>query len=158
MAGLRHSREKRKPRRYLSKTVLLIVCVLTVPSLGIGQGQGNRKSKPAPRPANLASGNETFLQYCASCHGKLGKGDGPAALAMKAPPPDLTTLANRHDGKYPAGYVSAVLKFGRGLASHGSEEMPVWGSRFRSLDPARDPTGQQHMDDVVAYIQSLQVK
>jgi hypothetical protein len=70
----------------------------------------------------------------------------------------LTTLAKRHGGKYPAGYVSAVLKFGRSLESHGSEEMPVWGSRFRKLDPVHDPTGQQHVDDLVAFIQSLQTK
>jgi len=119
-----------------------------------------QKTKPASkqRKADLTSGNQTFLQYCASCHGKDAKGGGPAAFAMKIPPPDLTALATRHEGKYPAGYVSAVLIFGRSLASHGSEDMPVWGSRFKNLDPEHDPTGQQHIDDLVAYIQSLQVK
>ena len=77
---------------------------------------------------------------------------------MKTPPPDLTTLTKLHDGKYPEGYVGAVLKFGRNFASHGTEDMPVWGSRFRTLDPVHDPTGQQHVNDVVAYIGSLQVK
>jgi mono/diheme cytochrome c family protein len=121
---------------------------------------GRQKTKPQSkqRKADLASGSEAFLQYCASCHGKTAKGDGPAAFVMKTPPPDLTTLAKHHEGKYPAGYVSAVLKFGRSFASHGSEEMPVWGSRFKNLDPAHDPTGQQHIDDLIAYIQSLQVK
>ena len=121
---------------------------------------GRQKTKPesTQRKVNLASGNQTFLQYCASCHGKGGKGDGPAAFVMKTPPPDLTTLAKRHEGKYPAGYVSAVLIFGRSFASHGSEEMPVWGSRFKKLDPVDDPTGQQHIDDLVAYVRSIQVK
>jgi hypothetical protein len=77
---------------------------------------------------------------------------------MKTSPPDLTTLSRRHEGKYPAGYVSALLKFGRSLASHGSEDMPVWGPRFKTLDAVRDPTGQHHVDDVVAYIGSLQAK
>ena len=77
---------------------------------------------------------------------------------MKILPPDLTTLTKRYEDKFPAGYVAALLKFGRNLASHGSLEMPVWGTRFRSLDPVNDPTGQQHIDDVVAYIRSLQIK
>ena len=77
---------------------------------------------------------------------------------MKTPPPDLTTLTKLHDGKYPEGYVGAVLKFGRNFASHRTEDVPVWGSRFRTLDPVHDPTGQQHVNDVVAYIGSLQVK
>ena len=64
----------------------------------------------------------------------------------------------RHEDKFPAGYVSALLVFGESFASHGSEDMPIWGSRFKALDPVHDPTGQQHIDDVVAYIQSLQVK
>jgi hypothetical protein len=69
----------------------------------------------------------------------------------------LTTISNKNEGKYPAGFVAAVLKFGRNLAAHGSQDMPVWGSRFKMIDPERDPTGR-HVDDVVAYIASLQAK
>ena len=111
---------------------------------------------PAARQPNIASGKETFSKYCASCHGETGKGNGPAAIALKPPPSDLTTLSKRYEGKYPVGYVSALLKFGRSLAAHGSLDMPVWGARFKTLDPVGDPTGQQHVDDLVAYIRSLQ--
>lgn len=96
------------------------------------------------------------MKYCASCHGKGGKGDGPVASQIKSPPSDLTTLTKRYEGKYPSGYVSAVLNFGKNFASHGSLEMPVWGAQFRTLDPKRDPTGQQHVTDLVAFIGSLQ--
>jgi hypothetical protein len=51
-----------------------------------------------------------------------------------------------------------VVTFGKRFASHGSEDMPVWGSRFKTLDPVHDPTGQQHIDDLIAFIRSLQVK
>jgi hypothetical protein len=54
--------------------------------------------------------------------------------------------------------VEALVKFGRNLVAHGSDDMPVWGSRFKDLDPIKDPTGQHHVDDLVAYIESLQVK
>jgi hypothetical protein len=51
-----------------------------------------------------------------------------------------------------------VLTFGKRFASHGSEDMPASGSRFKTLDPVHDPTGQQHIDNLIAFIRSLQVK
>jgi len=129
-------------------------------SVALGAAARQEKTKvPSPASAtNATAGRETFLKFCASCHGTSGHGDGPVVFSLRAPPPDLTTLTKRHDGKYPAGYVSAVLNFGRSLSSHGSEDMPVWGPRLRNLDPVRDPTGQQHVDDLVAFIESLQRK
>jgi mono/diheme cytochrome c family protein len=139
-----------------TKLILLSASWLTVLSVTGPQNKNERKS--APRPPSAASGQETFLKYCASCHGKTAKGDGPAVFVFRTPPPDLTTLSKRHENKFPAGYVGVVLTFGKRFASHGSEDMPVWGSTFKTLDPVHDPTGQQHIDDVVAYIRSLQVK
>jgi len=130
-----------------------VLCALT-----LGAGHKTRDQQPSPAAPAVASGRETFKTYCGSCHGEDAKGNGPAAIAMKTPPPDLTTLARRHKGKYPDGFVGAVIKFGRSFASHGSEEMPVWGGSFRRIDPVNDPTGQQHVDQVVAYIKTLQVK
>lgn len=123
---------------------------------GVIRSQQPHKNSGA-RPADLASGEKIFVRYCASCHGVDGTGNGPVAPALKPPPTDLTTIAKRNHGKYPAGFVGASLKFGRNLAAHGSQDMPVWGSRFRLIDPKADPTGQRHIDDVVAYIESLQV-
>ena len=120
--------------------------------------QARKEQVQVTPPIEAASGREMFLKYCASCHGKEGKGDGPAAIAMKAPLPDLTTLAKRNKGKFPAGYVGALVKFGKSLASHGSDEMPVWGSRFREIDPIHDPTVQRHVDVLLAYIEALQLK
>ena len=149
-------------RKSAQKTTILrkalpIAAVVVVLSAGALAQQKKKTEKQAAKP-DLVSGKSMFLQYCASCHGEDAKGDGPAAIAMKVPPPDLTQLTRRNDGKYPAGYVGALLKFGRNLASHGSLDMPVWGHRFKSLDPADAPTGQKHVDEVVAYIESLQAK
>lgn len=41
--------------------------------------------------ASLAVGAKLFKRTCAPCHGKEGKGDGPAAAGIKPPPRDLTT-------------------------------------------------------------------
>jgi len=72
-----------------------------------------------------------FNTYCAVCHGKDAKGNGPAAGALKVPPPDLTTLAQRHGGKFPTEYVTTVLQYGvEDVKAHGSRDMPVWGPLF----------------------------
>lgn len=139
-----------------TKTILLSAALFTALSVTGPQNKDERKS--GPKPPSPAAGRETYLKYCAPCHGKTAKGDGPAAFVFKTPPSDLTTLSKRHENKFPAGYVGVVLTFGKSFGSHGSEDMPVWGSRFKTLDPVHDPTGQQHINDLVAYIRSLQVK
>jgi mono/diheme cytochrome c family protein len=121
------------------------------------QAKDKSDKKSEASAVNTTSGKETFVKYCASCHGLDGKGKGPVASVLKSPPADLTSLAKNNEGKYPAGFVSAVLKFGRSLSAHGSEDMPVWGSRFKMIDPVNDPTGQRHVDDIVAYIATLQI-
>lgn len=153
----RHITAKRKKVLMFALRVILL-CTAFAAVLGISRAGQKADQKRLARQPNMLSGKVTFIKYCASCHGEDAKGNGPAAIALKPPPADVTTLARRYDGKFPSGYVGALLKFGRNLAAHGSDDMPVWGSSFRDLDPIKDPTGQQHLDDVVAYIESLQAK
>jgi mono/diheme cytochrome c family protein len=108
--------------------------------------------------ADPAAGKMTYQKHCAACHGESGKGDGPVASALKPAPTDLTALSKSHEGKFPEGFMAAALKFGRNLSAHGSPEMPVWGERFKTMDPQHDPTGQQHLDDLLAYLKTIQVK
>jgi mono/diheme cytochrome c family protein len=148
--------KRKKDPMFALKAILLGTALAAI--LGISRAQEKTDQKHPARQPNTLSGKETFLKYCASCHGEDAKGNGPASIALKPSPSDLTTLARRYEGKFPSGYVGALVKFGRNLAAHGSDDMPVWGSRFKDLDPIKDPTGQQHVDDVVAYIESLQAK
>lgn len=138
--------------------MLVLLCIALAAMMGVCRAQGKTDTKHVARQPDTASGKETFVRYCASCHGEDAKGDGPAAIALRPSPSDLTTLTKRYEGKFPSGYVGALLKFGRNLAAHGSGDMPVWGSRFKEINPIKDPTGQQHVDDVVAYIESVQAK
>jgi mono/diheme cytochrome c family protein len=115
------------------------------------------KKTPIPR-TSAASGKEMFVQYCAACHGTDGKGTGPAAPSMKAAPTDLTQLAKKHDGKYPANQVASALKFGSGAGAHGSADMPVWGPLLQSLDKYHDSVVQQRIANIVSYIETLQAK
>jgi mono/diheme cytochrome c family protein len=107
---------------------------------------------------SLRAGSETFTFYCASCHGRGGKGDGPAAPALATKPPNLTTLAARNRGLFPAARVKAFIAGGPvTVPAHGSSEMPVWGPIFKVLDPS-DTLADARIENVVAYIQSIQVR
>ena len=66
-------------------------------------GSQKPDQQPAKQKADIKAGAETYSKYCASCHGKLGKGDGPVAEALKIAPSDLTALARTYDGKFPRG-------------------------------------------------------
>jgi len=75
-------------------------------------------------------GRDTYLRYCASCHGSEGRGDGPLAGSLTKPPSDLTQLAKRNAGRYDEAAVMAVIDGRRQVAAHGTRDMPVWGAVF----------------------------
>jgi mono/diheme cytochrome c family protein len=101
------------------------------------------------------SGAQMYKNYCAACHGMEGKGDGPAARFLKAPPADLRTMAQRNNGKYPADYVAATLRSGTDSRAHGTSDMPIWGPVFRS----RDKRGTQlRIHNLTEFVESLQQK
>lgn len=104
------------------------------------------------------SGKEMFNSYCAVCHGKDGKGSGPAASAMKTAPADLTALAKQNGGKYPASHVAAVLRGQAITPSHGSQDMPIWGRLFSSISQGHEGQVQQRITNLVTYIEGLQAK
>jgi len=145
-----------------NKGMILLGTLLLASGLCLAQDKTDQKPvvKETPiKQTSAASGKEMFTQYCAPCHGADGKGNGPAASAMKTAPTDLTQLAKKHDGKFPANSVASVLKFGGGgTGAHGSADMPVWGPLFQSLDKYHDAAVQQRISNIVNYIESLQAK
>lgn len=81
------------------------------------------------RAAELSSysGAELYQRFCASCHGYSGFGDGPVASQLKVSVPDLTRIAKRHGGVFPAEDVRRIID-GRSVhMAHGTRTMPVWG-------------------------------
>jgi mono/diheme cytochrome c family protein len=121
-------------------------------------GQQQRPGGMPPLVIESMTGRELFTFYCASCHGRSAKGDGPTAAALKIAPPDLTLLARRAGGTYPRSSVEAfVTGTGRPVPAHGSGEMPVWGPIFRSLDPS-EPRTKVRITNIVDYLESIQVK
>jgi len=75
-------------------------------------------------------GKQMYLQYCSSCHGQEGKGDGKVSKDLKFRVPDLTGLAKKHYGIYPLDDVMATIDGRRSVRGHGDRNMPVWGETF----------------------------
>lgn len=109
-------------------------------------------------PILSVEGADNYTAYCAVCHGPAGKGDGPAAPAMKVPVPDLTTIAKRHEGRFNGPAVEETIKgVNRGITTpaHGVEDMPIWGDVFRTEDKSK---ATLRIRNLVHYIESIQVK
>jgi mono/diheme cytochrome c family protein len=92
------------------KFVVMVAVLVASAVLVMAQGQTPVVKYVPIKPTNAASGQDMFKNYCAVCHGESGKGDGPAASAMKVSPVDLTTLAQKNGGKYPALHISSVVR------------------------------------------------
>ena len=97
----------------------------------------------------------TFRTYCRSCHGSEGRGDGPVAADLRQPPPDLTLLAERESGRFPASAVRQKIDGRDPVGSHGPGDMPVWGLTF-SVRGETATDVEKRIDDLVALIRSIQ--
>jgi len=86
------------------------------------------------KPVAASDAGAMFENYCAACHGKSAKGDGPAAAALKKAPADLTKISARNGGKYPEVQVKRYIDGLDEVAAHGSRDMPLWGALFRELN------------------------
>lgn len=81
--------------------------------------------------ADVDTGKEMYLKYCASCHGKTGRGDGAVSRDLKVKVPDLTLLRRNNQGRYPTDRVLSSIDGRRFVRAHGDRTMPVWGEIFR---------------------------
>ena len=139
-----------------SVLITLTACVLMARSARV-DGQTpppNVVKKPAAAISSVAGG-VTFREYCAVCHGIGARGDGPAASALKVPPPDLTMLQKRNEKTFPADRIRATLLGERPLPSHGTADMPIWGPIFRHLEDPQVTT--MRIGNLLTYIRAFQV-
>ena len=90
------------------------------------------------KAVNLAEGKAIYERTCASCHGSLGRGDGPASRGMNPPPPAIGTREAMHD-------VSPALMYR--IVSVGVAGTPMVGWADRLTADERWNT--------VAYINSM---
>jgi mono/diheme cytochrome c family protein len=102
----------------------------------------------APSKEAVKRGRELFLRHCSTCHGKEGKGDGPAAAFGMVTPRDLTSPTVQ--ARMSDGDMFWKLSKGRKVGSDvlmppGEEKMSSEQDRWkvvlfvRSLLPTQNP-------------------
>ena len=121
------------------------------------QSKPEVKHMPAPL-TSASSGKEMYKSYCASCHGENGKGDGPAAPALKVKPADLTLLSKTNNDKFPSDRVASILRGQATVTAHGNRDMPVWGPVFWHMSQGHESEVQQRIVNLTHYIESVQQK
>jgi mono/diheme cytochrome c family protein len=113
-------------------------------------------SAPAVGAAAAPDGAALFRTHCATCHGSDGRGDGPTAAAMRTPPSDLTRFAIDNGGTFPAQRLRRIID-GRGVSSHGTPDMPVWGVALKRTEAgADDAEVAARIEALVRYLMSIQ--
>ncbi len=133
--------------------LLLGLALVLVPVFLIAQQPPPKVQTEPAKPIPASDGPGMFLSYCSPCHGKAGKGDGPAAAALNPKPADLTLFAKRRNGTFSAKDFEDKLNGQAVVPAHGSAEMPVWGPIFRQLG-----NEQLRVVNLRKYVESLQVR
>ena len=106
-------------------------------------------------------GKETYLRYCATCHGTDAQGGGPTGAVLTLQPTDLTRLSIANGGTFPTVRVVMRIDGREPLVSHGSP-MPMYGEFFEGRDVAmKAPNGMpiltsQPVVDLVVWLESIQ--
>lgn len=140
------------------KLALALVPFVLTPLPGMAQAEGKA----------MSIGEFEYLNSCAQCHGRTGKGDGPLAAVLKAGAPDLTQLQKANGGVFPVSRVFQIINGGVQVPGHGRPEMLAWGFRYRAnaaeaLGPYysredEDAYVQIHLLALVEYLATLQQK
>lgn len=92
--------------------------------------------------ADVEQGKKLYGQFCASCHGQSGKGDGAAAAALNPKPRDHTD--KEYMFKMSDDDMLKVIKNG-GASIGKSPLMPPWGASLKD----------DQIQDIIAYIRTL---
>ena len=130
-----------------------VALVVLVGGIAIGR-EVVEGQQPSGTPSAV-NGKAMFDTYCTPCHGKEGKGDGPAASALKTKPADLTGLSAKNGGTFPTDKVRRFIEGRETVAGHGTREMPVWGGLFTGLDRDSD-MAKIRIANLADYLKTIQ--
>ncbi len=115
----------------------------------------------------LTSGKMDFMEYCAQCHGKDGKGDGPVAPTLTKKPANLTLLSKGNGGVFPEADIREFIDGGKYEAAHGTRDMPIWGYAFMyrqssHIGPGGSQLSEQEVHHkisrLIKYLKTIQAK
>jgi mono/diheme cytochrome c family protein len=138
---------------------ILIALTAAVAAMAICFGQEPTKIKKVDITyTQPTSGVAMFKAYCAACHGADGTGTGPAASALKKAPANLTLLAKKNNGKFPALEVDNYIRGdATSVAAHGTRDMPMWGDIFRGVSAGNDVVTLR-VKNLSDYIKGMQAQ
>lgn len=152
------------------KKFLAVICFVSLS--GVAFAQNPAPSPPAaaapaadalktatgPDLGEAAAGEVIYMRYCAACHGKALKGDGPVASGLNKKPIDLTQLAKRNNGTFPFDKVAAMIDGRQSTRMHGTPDMPVWGEIFAMTKGGDAPTAESAVKRIAHYVWTQQEK
>lgn len=117
----------------------------------------------ATTPEPMPTGAQDFADFCSSCHGVSGKGDGEMAATLGKRPADLTSLSRRNGGTFPTTRVMAKI-WGYTGGKGGGTVMPNFGPLLDSDmvpydggDGIMSPTPLR-LVQIAEHLQSLQIR
>jgi mono/diheme cytochrome c family protein len=97
------------------------------------------------KAADAARGAQVFAQFCATCHGPQGLGDGPVGKTLNPPPRNFQEAKFKY-GDTPRDHFNIISN---GAASKGgSPLMAPWGKVI----------SEQDRINLVKYVESLKKK
>jgi mono/diheme cytochrome c family protein len=137
------------------KQLVPVICATTIVILmqpRTGAAQQEEVSK---------AGLPAYTQYCGTCHGPDGKGDGPEAAKLRSRPTDLTQLRKMYKGDFPVWRLYAMIDGREEVRGHGTREMPIWGNEFKQQAGRSHVAESQtrgRIFELIYYIESLQEK
>jgi mono/diheme cytochrome c family protein len=140
------------------KNASLVILILTT-TLSLSPMAFAQEAKTDP-------GKQEFEANCGICHGMDAKGNGFLGASLKVTPPDLTVLAKNNGGVFPTDRISSVIDGRARIATHGTRDMPIWGTRY-AVNAAEHffdaPYGQEayiraHILILVDYLNRVQQK
>ncbi len=138
---------------------LSLITLAAVFALGMGYADQVRTKVIIPvNKTSPTSGKQMFTSYCAPCHGVDGKGNGPAASALKVQPTDLTGICKKNHGRFPDTHITTVLQFGAEIPAHGSAEMPVWGPILGKMNPSNAQDKELRISNLSHFLESIQAR
>jgi mono/diheme cytochrome c family protein len=113
----------------------------------------------APQTAQIAEGKKDYDFYCASCHGAEGKGDGTLGKTLRKRPADLTQLAKKNQGQFPAETVAQLIDGRNSDEAHRKGDMPLWGDVFSKSQSSAGPEDvKARIGALVKYLETIQDK
>ncbi len=146
-----------------------IIAVAAVLALSGGAFAQDPPATPAPAAESVAkasgpdlgeaaAGELIYFRYCAACHGRSLKGDGPVAPGLVKKPIDLTQFARKNNGVFPYEKVAASIDGRQTNRMHGTPDMPVWGEIFALTAGTDAPDAAAAVKRITHYVWSNQAK